>query len=213
MSKLPVTSWKERDQRTFQPNVIATRMTRETTQNRIFSKALKDGYELAESEGYSRPVELGSVEAFNWDELLSQEKRFSLQDGKIIIYQYPSEVHDRLSMAFGTFVADELTSSIDRAVTSSHFVTWSIQCNGLVDTYNWSKRKAKVPDSAVFVKRFLPAQLRFNKPIVCEVAYRHESFVKLLQEGCHLLAANSDIIYTLLLFLIENDTRTDIAGM
>lgn len=58
-----------------------------------------------------------------------------------------------------------------------------------------------------------PKRKRLHRPIVVEVAYRHESFVKLLHEGCHLLCPQSDILYAFLLFIQENEQKNAVKSL
>lgn len=115
-----------------------------------------------------------------------------------------------MSKATGSFVAEELNIRLDKSLSTGPFWGISSQFNRLSDTFNCSKLKAKFPDATICLKELGPRRNRRHHPIAIEVAYRHETFVKLLHEGCHLLSPNSDIQFVFLLFIVEDSQNSDV---
>lgn len=175
------------------------------------NEALEQAYELAEAENYRRKIIIGPIDAFPRDDLLATNRPFSLEDGHIVIYQYPSRLHDYTASSLAQTCVDEMNSSLSASYEAFNLQHSSAEFTGISDPFNCSILKGKQPDSVIFQEDLETS--RSTEPIAVEVAFRHESFVKLLHEGCHILSQNSDTLCVFLVFMIENETQTDVEGI
>lgn len=176
--------------------------------------ALREAYEQAELEGHSEKITVGPVSDFDPEEFLDPEEPFSFEEGNVVIYQFPTLMHDYVSSEVGNFIATGLNQSVSSAAGQRQaFTHTSVHIKGISDVFNCSTNKGKIPDALVRDRLNVPAKIRRPGPIAVEVAFRHEDFVKLLHEGCHLLSANTDIEYVFLIYMIENYTQSDVDGV
>lgn len=86
----PKESWMKPSQHVkdpieHQPNVMSSCLKHHLTSRKSLSRALEEAYELASQEGYVKVVHIRSVSSFSEDELWSQDLKFSIQNGEIVI--------------------------------------------------------------------------------------------------------------------------------
>ena len=160
---------------------------------------LKRAEMARQSAAEDEDIILGRVEEFDQEDLHNPPVRIFLSDGKVLMIECPSAVHQTLIALLGFDINFQFNQQLaptyhgsscfySNAVESREDVYFNVFC-GVHD--GWI---AKLPD--ILLDCLINYRVhRYSSPIVWEIAYKNESFMVLLKELFCWLSPATDVLY------------------
>lgn len=156
---------------------------------------------------------VGEIEEFSDTDLKACDYRISVTGGKVYLVECPYPPHDEPANWLGQDISAGMNQAVSPGQGRLPFYF------GVGYTFPYYRNRfecfeshemGKTPDG-VIRSRVRPTRPRnYLSPIVFETAFRNEPFKLLVQEGANWLGPTTDIVYVILIKVIENSSGSDV---